>query len=311
LIDFFAFSKHPIMTLKQLEAFYWAATCANFELAARRLHLSTSSLSKRIAELEQSLDVLLFDRSTHKASLTEAGRALLGKAAHLLQAAEETRRSVARDKQLGGQCALGLGELSALTWLPRLASHLHSALPLIRLEFQVDIGSVLYQQLLNGTLDCAVVAGRSSHPSIASHVVGQARFLWVAAPRLVSSEQRVARSLLEKHPLVTLPRGAGTSGTLDDWLMEADIGLVRRLTCNSWGAVAALLVEGFGVGILPEGWARSFEGRHQLRILSSEVELAPLPYVFHHRRHDERAIVATMMEAVRKTVDFSISPKLL
>ena len=43
------------MTLKQLEAFYWAATCASFAVAAERLHLSVSSLSKRIAELEQAL----------------------------------------------------------------------------------------------------------------------------------------------------------------------------------------------------------------------------------------------------------------
>ena len=43
------------MTLKQLEAFYWAATCASFAVAAERLHLSVSSLSKRIAELEEAL----------------------------------------------------------------------------------------------------------------------------------------------------------------------------------------------------------------------------------------------------------------
>ena len=55
------------MTLKQLEAFYWAATCASFAVAAERLHLSVSSLSKRIAELE-ALGQLLFDRSGHKAA---------------------------------------------------------------------------------------------------------------------------------------------------------------------------------------------------------------------------------------------------
>lgn len=39
------------MTLKQLEAFYWAATCKNFAIAANRLNISVSSLSKRIGEL--------------------------------------------------------------------------------------------------------------------------------------------------------------------------------------------------------------------------------------------------------------------
>lgn len=68
------------MTLKQLEAFYWAATCASFAVAADRLHLSLSSLSKRIAELESALGLDLFDRSGHRAVLTAAGERLLPQA---------------------------------------------------------------------------------------------------------------------------------------------------------------------------------------------------------------------------------------
>lgn len=78
-------SEHPaIMTLKQLEAFYWAATCANFAIAAQRINVSLSSLSKRISELEQSLDVVLFDRSGHRATLTDAGQGLMPQALALL-----------------------------------------------------------------------------------------------------------------------------------------------------------------------------------------------------------------------------------
>ena len=64
-------------SIKQLEAFWWAATCANFATAAERVHLSVSSLSKRIAELEAALGQSLFDRSGHRAALTEAGERLL------------------------------------------------------------------------------------------------------------------------------------------------------------------------------------------------------------------------------------------
>lgn len=299
------------MTLKQLEAFYWAASCANFALAARRLHLSTSSLSKRIAELEQSLDVLLFDRTAHKASLTELGQALLPKAVQLLQMAEETKGVITQDQAVSGQCSLGVGELSALTWLPQLATHLRTALPLIKLEPQVDIGSALQEQLLAGSLDCAVVAGRSSHSSITSHSVGQAKFVWVAAPQLSPQAVEVNEGLLREHPLVTLPPGAGTSRILDDWLLAHDMDLAQRFTCNSWGVIAGLLMEGFGIGILPEGWARTFSRRKQLRVLSSAVELGPLSYAFQHRRHDDRRLVTTMLAAVRHSVDFSVSPMLL
>lgn len=71
-------------TLKQLDAFYWAATCANFS-TAQRLHLSISSLSKRINELEQAVGRTLFDRSGHRAVLTEDGVALLPAAVRVLE----------------------------------------------------------------------------------------------------------------------------------------------------------------------------------------------------------------------------------
>lgn len=43
------------MTLKQIEAFYWAANLGSFSIAALRLHVTQSSLSKRIVELEESV----------------------------------------------------------------------------------------------------------------------------------------------------------------------------------------------------------------------------------------------------------------
>ncbi|CPJ43778.1 LysR family transcriptional regulator [Bordetella pertussis] len=84
------------MTLKQLEAFYWAATCASFAVAADRLHLSLSSLSKRIAELESALGLDLFDRSGHRAVLTAAGERLLPQARDLLASADRWGRRISR-----------------------------------------------------------------------------------------------------------------------------------------------------------------------------------------------------------------------
>ena len=82
------------MTLKQLEAFYWAATCNSFAMAAERVHLSVSSLSKRIAELEASLGQVLFDRGRHRAALTDAGTRLLPLAAALLQQADRLQQEM-------------------------------------------------------------------------------------------------------------------------------------------------------------------------------------------------------------------------
>ncbi|CAK0590253.1 LysR family transcriptional regulator [Burkholderia pseudomallei] len=102
-------------TLKQLDAFYWAATCANFSTAAQRLHLSISSLSKRINELEQAVGRTLFDRSGHRAVLTEDGVALLPAAVRVLESVAALQDAFAGEKGLSGRLRFGVGELSALT----------------------------------------------------------------------------------------------------------------------------------------------------------------------------------------------------
>lgn len=292
------------MTLKQLEAFYWAATCASFAVAAERLHLSVSSLSKRITELEEALGQPLFDRSGHKAALTDAGQQLLPQARELLAAADQIRASMSASPGLRGRCRFGVGELTALTWLPRLIGVVRAAYPDLMLEPYVDIGQVLEQRVADGELDFAVIAGRSSRASIASWPIGQARFSWAAAPSVLLGETRMTTALLDRLPLVTLPAGAGTTRIIDDWLAGREAA-GERLCCNNWGAIVGLLIEGTGVGLLPSHWADALQADGSLRVLPGEPELAALPYAFQYRRDDARPLVARLRDAVAAAVDFS------
>ncbi len=102
------------MTLKQLEAFYWAASAASFLVAAERLHVSQSTLSKRISELEAQLRTPLFDRSGHRAVLTEAGEQLLPLARRMLGLADDMRALVAGSGGARGHCRFGVGHLPPL-----------------------------------------------------------------------------------------------------------------------------------------------------------------------------------------------------
>lgn len=295
------------MTLKQLEAFFCAATCASFAVAAERLHLSLSSLSKRIAELEQSLGESLFDRSGHRAVLTPAGAQLLPHAAEVLQAADQLVAAVGKDSGLTGRCRFGVGELAALTWLPKLLAQASQAFPRLVLEPYVDIGTVLEHRVSDGELDFAVAAGRSSRSALLSQTVGQAHFLWVASPALVGASRVLSAELLRAQPLITLHLGAGTTRLLDDWLGAQPAPAERRLSCNGWGAVAGMLVDGVGVGFLPEGWARALSRRGQLCILDSQPALAPLNYAFLSRRDETRLVVLKMREMVSRVADFSVT----
>jgi len=297
------------MTLKQLEAFYWAATCASFAIAAERLHLSVSSLSKRISELEGGLGLPLFDRRSQRARLTPAGEKLLPRAQSLLQHAQTLRADMAQPAEIEGVCRFGVGELTALTWLPKLVAATRKRYPQLRLEPYVDVGGELRRRVQNGSLDFAVIAGNPTSPAI--RALGAARYTWCAAPALVGDSSRITPDLLHRHPLITLPREAGTTRILDDWLTASGIATAQPLTCNSWGAVAGLLLEGLGIGFLPVSWATALAQRGTLRILRARPALAALPYAFSHRDDDTRPLVDAMYGLARRTVDFGMAVRLL
>jgi DNA-binding transcriptional LysR family regulator len=298
------------MTLKQLEAFYWAATCANFAIAAERLHLSVSSLSKRIAELEESLGLPLFDRGGHRAVLTEAGQGLLPRALDMLDGAAAIRNAFAPGAGLVGRCAFGVGELSAMTWLPRFIAKVRAEYPKLVLEPYVDVGAVLETRVDNGELDFAIVAGRSSRQTVLSQPITQAQFVWVAAPALMERYQDLSQMLRDRQPIIALPPAAGTTRLIDDWLLAHGIASVERISCNNWGAIAGMLIASVGVGMLPEGWARKLVREKLLCMLTDEHPLTPLTYSFQWRRGDSRPLVNQMLGQAAGVADFLADARL-
>lgn len=295
------------MTLKQLEAFYWAATCSSFAMAADRVHLSVSSLSKRIAELEASLGQVLFDRAGHRAALTEAGTRLVPLAAALLRQTDLVHQAMGATTGLRGPCRLGVGELTALTWLPRLVAAIGSAHPDLEVSVHVDVGAALAERLDRGELDLAVVAGPASRSALTSMPIAQAAFTWCARPEVAARAKAMDAAALQAHPLVALPPGSGVTQLIDDWLRHAGAQPARRLHCNHWGAIAGLLAHSGGIGLLPLGWAQALCGRGVLQQLPSRVPLGLLDYALHHRRDDLRPLVAALRDIAVREADFTVA----
>jgi DNA-binding transcriptional LysR family regulator len=82
------------MELRRLATFVTVAEEGSFTRASDRLHVVQSAVSANVRNLERELDTRLFDRSTHKVELTDAGRALLPEARATLQAATAARDAV-------------------------------------------------------------------------------------------------------------------------------------------------------------------------------------------------------------------------
>ncbi|MBO1114817.1 LysR family transcriptional regulator [Bordetella petrii] len=299
------------MTLKQLEAFYWAATCKNFSVAAGRLNISVSSLSKRIGELESAIGAALFNRDSRSAVLTPLGDRLLAHARDVLHSAEHFMSRANDARTLSGRCRFGAGELTALTWMPRLISLIQRTHPDLSVEPHASLGQLLETRLEDGELDFAIIAGPSTRTAIASHSIGQVQFVWVAAPSLYPGERPLRAQDVAGQTLVTLPNSAGTVRILDEWLVEHQVAAGRRMTCENLGAVAGLLKEGLGIGFLPRAWAAELVRRGHLQELGRLPPLRPLAYTFQWRRDDTRPMVQQLRRLATQAADFDSLPCLM
>lgn len=302
------------MTLKQLEAFYWAATVSSFSLAAKRSHLSQSSLSKRITELESNLGCELFDRDGHRATLTPKGRQLVPKARELLAHAEEIAASVGADEGIRGLCRFGVGEIAASSWLPKLVATVKRHHPELSLEPYVDLGRDLEERLIEGELDFAMLANQSSHPELRSVLIARVQFIWVISTQMSSTQMsstqtsidqgRRIEDIVPEVPIITMHKSAGSSMILDKWLAKTNLQDAKLVVSNNMSAMAGLVAAGLGIGYFPIGWIRPLLERNILRTMSSAIPLEPLEYRFSWRADDNRLLIQRLRELVLKEADY-------
>ncbi len=146
------------MDLANLNAFIAIAEAGSFSEAAERLHLTQPAVSKRIAGLEQQLDVRLFDRLGREVSLTEAGRALLPRAYQILNVLDDTRRALTNlNGEVTGRLTLATSHHIGLHRLPPLLRAFTRAYPQVALDIQFLDSEVAYEEILHGRAELAVI----------------------------------------------------------------------------------------------------------------------------------------------------------
>jgi DNA-binding transcriptional LysR family regulator len=299
------------MTLKQIEAFYWAANLGSFSIAALRLHVTQSSLSKRIVELEESVGAPLFDRSGKRAQLTEAGPRLLPLAGRLLDHKEQLQKEALSSASLAGVCRFGVSELVSLTWLPDFTRRVTREHPALVLEPYVDLARNLERKVQRGELDFSITTGPSQNPRVHGSVIGRVHFSWVASPSRIGTPALLRRADLERHPVITMTEGSGLTRAIQSWAAEQEITMQRILGCNSLMAIVALVLADVGISFLPTQFMKPWVEHGTLVALRSDPPLPSLNYYFFNRADDGRALLDAMRSYVMRVADFDASSSYL
>lgn len=101
------------MEIRTLRYFVEIAHQKSFTLAAERLFVTQPTLSRQIAELEEELGQVLFDRSTRRVTLTEKGLYLLRQAESILVLLDKTKKEAMSKNELVGELVICAAETPA------------------------------------------------------------------------------------------------------------------------------------------------------------------------------------------------------
>ncbi|WP_138976600.1 LysR family transcriptional regulator [Photobacterium damselae] len=244
---------------RYLPAFISAAETLNFSIAARQLEVTPASVSKSIKNLEQSLHMRLFHRSTHSLTLTSEGEAFY----HSIRPIVSQLSNVISDSQFKDQIPAGILRISipygfgVRYFLPHISGFCREY-PEVELDLRFEDRAV---DLVDERIDLAVGNSIKQDSRIIARQLCPLEYTIVASPRYLE-ENGVPQhpSQLKQHSALCFR--SPTSGRVNAWqFQESDgtqfsIDMNAKVTLTNMELIPKLALEGLGIAIVGEWMVR-------------------------------------------------------
>jgi DNA-binding transcriptional LysR family regulator len=242
------------MDLRSLRYFVETIRLNSFTQAAESLHVTQSTISKMVRQLEEEVGAQLLLREGRKLTLTDTGNVVYERGVEMLatmrQLAAEVRDTQALER---GHLTVGIPPMINLLFTPVLKAF-RQRHPNITLTLQEDAGQAIERQVAQGDLEIGLTVlpadpglGLQSSP-IASYPI------WALAARNTFQKNRTTLKLksLAKTPLVLLKDDFAMTRALRTAFAEAGFEPQIAAQSGQWDWLVAMASAGMGVALLPE-----------------------------------------------------------
>ncbi|WP_398308944.1 LysR family transcriptional regulator [Zoogloea sp.] len=255
----FRLSPRDVLTPDALAMLQRIAEAGSFAAAARTAGMVPSALTYRVRQIEDALDVLLFDRSSRHARLTPAGAELLREGTRLLCELDAVANRVKRVATgWEAEFTLAVDGVINRTTVFELCEAFLALEPPTRLRLRDGILSGTLEALTSGQADLAlgVVTETAMPENVEFLPLGNQRFIFTVAPHhpLASAAAPLDDATIGRYRAVAVADSATRGGGLTIGLLGGqDVftvpGLAEKLEAQ---------LRGIGVGFLPECLARPY-----------------------------------------------------
>jgi DNA-binding transcriptional LysR family regulator len=240
-------------SLANLESFVQSAQLSSFSAAARRLALTPAAVSRNVATLERGLGVRLFQRSTRRVSLTEAGEKLLSNVGDPLQLLQKAMSDASvTSEEPRGILKLSMSPSLGMNYIVPLLPDFLALYPSIRLDWHFDSRQV---DLVAEGFDAAIGGGFDLASGIVARTLAPAHIIAVAAPSYIAGRAAIEhpRDLVGHSGIVMR---SVTNGRIRNWTVtnahgeEQAVRLQETLIFNDSAPMAQAAIAGLGIAML-------------------------------------------------------------
>jgi DNA-binding transcriptional LysR family regulator len=250
------------VNLNRLRYFVAVADELHFGRAAARLHMAQPPLSQQIRQLESELDATLFERTTRRVALTEAGRLLYPHARRVLGAADDAAAvmaSVGRGE--AGVLRLGFVDSASYDVLPRFLRSYRERLPSVEYELHTLSSDQQHRALVEREIDLGLGrVDKPGSPLTSTPFLDERLYVAIPTDHPLAGRAVLPVEALSEEPFIGFDRAASPSLFRDLVAMFAARGhdYDPIIEATEYATVLGLVASGQGLAVVPAS-VRSFQ----------------------------------------------------
>ena len=240
------------VTLRQLRAFVEVAETKHFTRAADKLDVSQSTVSTLVRELEEHLELRLFDRHTRMLSLTQAGAEILPLARKALADLDSVLGSSSELKTLGrGRISIAASSLQAALMLPRVFKEFANTYPGVTVNLLDVPQADVLEMVRSGEVDFGIGTESEVRHDLGARVLTTDTFIVVLPPgHALARKRELTWSDLDGYPMIGPRPGNPLREQIDAALARKGIVLTRSYEVSLPLTILGMVEGGLGLAVM-------------------------------------------------------------
>ena len=236
-----------------LKLFCAIAQSGSITKGANECNLALSAASRRISELEETVGLVLLDRSAKGVTLTQAGHAVMQHALRLFQGFEQFSNELGEyAKGIKGHVRLWANMSSLTEFLPSALASFLQQHPDIQVEVEEQLSGDIVKALLDGIADIGVFADGTPTAGLNTKIIGHDELVIVCSKEhALSKRKSISFEECLEYDFVGLNRGSSLLELTSRQAEKHGKTMRLRIQVRSYDAMCQMIAVNLGIGVLP------------------------------------------------------------